>query len=162
MVLLLNSDDRDEDSLNAEGKFKVTALSFILLPRALPFISLHRRDWHWFWFNQIYGQHLRTLERPLKAKGERDFSPCRRNAKYFHYGKRRKERMNFNFDEFRRFISSAFAFYALLEDFLCRKNIHLTQTTINHAMHINVALSSLNRFSLMWVERNGMTGGICA
>jgi hypothetical protein len=26
------------------------------------------------------------------------------------------------------------------------KDIHLTQTTINHAMHINVAISSLNTF----------------
>lgn len=62
--------------------------------------------------------------------------------------------MNFNLGNFRNFIIAPSLFKEGRVDVLAHgwrffmvKYIHLTQTTINHAMHINAALSSPSTFS---------------
>lgn len=141
------------------AKVLKSSLSFILT--ALPFISLHRRGWHWFWFNQRYGQHLRTMNGCAREGGEEKgiFAMPQECQIFFTMAKRR---MNFNFEEFPAFHLGRFHFfYVLLWGLFYDRGkiIHLTQTTINHAMHINVALSSLNRSFFFSLHVSRMTGG---
>lgn len=162
----INSESREWDSLNAGGNFKVSRGRFVLHFTAARFPSFRFIVVTDTDFDSInFTASTCALWAAAQRKGESEFRHATGMPNIFTMARGGKGEwilISENFRLFRRFISAAFAFYAPLEDFLSWKNIHLTQTTINHAMHINVALSSLNRFSLMWVGWNGMTGGICA